>query len=161
MPHIQNAAVLQRIATLPIATYQAGETVLTAGTKTGRLLILRKGAVTIEKEGTEIAKVTAPGAVFGELSALLNQPHTADVRTLETSEFRVAPAELLEEDPVLLLYVAAILAKRLNLANQAVIELKSQIQLHHMVRSTIGRAVKKMEEMLSATGGDLVYGPGI
>ena len=161
MPHIQNAAVLQRIATLPIATYQAGETVLTAGTKTGRLLILRKGAVTIEKEGTEIAKVTAPGAVFGELSALLNQPHTADVRTLETSEFRVAPAELLEEDPVLLLYVAAILAQRLNLANQAVIELKSQIQLHHMVRSTIGRAVKKMEEMLSGTGGDLVYVPGI
>jgi len=161
MPHIQNAAVLQRIATLPIATYQAGETVLTAGTKTGRLLILRKGAVTIEQEGTEITKVMEPGAVFGELSALLNQPHTADVRTLETSEFRVAPAELLEEDPVLLLYVAAILAKRLNLANQAVIELKSQIQLHHMVRSTIGRAVKKMEEMLSGTGGDLVYVPGI
>ena len=161
MPHIQNAAVLQRIATLPIATYQAGETVLTAGTKTGRLLILRKGAVTIEQEGTEITKVMEPGAVFGELSALLNQPHTADVRTLETSEFRVAPAELLEEDPVLLLYVAAILAKRLNLANQAVIELKSQIQLHHMVRSTIGRAVKKMEEMLSATGGDHVYAPGI
>ena len=161
MPHIQNAAVLQRIATLPIATYQAGETVLTAGTKTGRLLILRKGAVTIEQEGTEITKVMEPGAVFGELSALLNQPHTADVRTLETSEFRVAPAELLEEDPVVLLYVAAILAQRLNLANQAVIELKSQIQLHHMVRSTIGRAVKKMEEMLSGTGGDLVYVPGI
>ena len=161
MPHIQNAAVLQRIATLPLATYRAGETVLTAGTKTSRLLILRKGAVTIEKEGTEITKVMEPGAVFGELSALLNQPHTADVRTLETSEFRVAPAELLEEDPVLLLYVAAILAQRLNLANQAVIELKSQIQLHHMVRSTIGRAVKKMEEMLSGTGGDLVYVPGI
>src|SRR5215468_3702377 len=99
MPHIQNAAVLQRIATLPLATYQAGETVLTAGTKTGRLLILGKGAVTIEKEGTVIAKVTEPGAVFGELSALLNLPHTADVRTLESSEFRVARAELLEEDP--------------------------------------------------------------
>jgi len=161
MPHIQNAAVLQRIATLPLATYQAGETVLTAGTKTGRLLILRKGAVTIEKEGTEITKVMEPGAVFGELSALLNQPHTADVRTLETSEFRVARAELLEQDPVILLYVAAILAQRLNLANQVVIELKSQIQLHHMVRSTIGRAVKKMEELLSGTGGDLVYAPGI
>src|SRR5215469_11788168 len=56
MPHIQNAAVLQRIATLPLATYQAGETVLTAGTKTGRLLILRQGAVTIEKEGTVICQ---------------------------------------------------------------------------------------------------------
>src|SRR6516162_8681231 len=122
---------------------------------------LMKGAVTIEKEGTEIAKVTELGAVFGELSALLNQPYTADVRTLEASEFRVARAELLEEDSVILLYVAAILAQRLNLANQAVIELKSQIQLHHMIRSTIGKAVKKMEEMLSATGGDLVYAPGI
>ena len=127
MPLIPSTAVLQSIATLPLATYQAGETVLTAGTKTGRLLILRKGAVTIEKEGTEIARVTEPGAVFGEVSALLNQPHTADVRTLETSEFRVACAELLEEDSVILLYVAAILAQRLNLANETIIELKGEL----------------------------------
>jgi hypothetical protein len=59
MQLIPNTAVLQRIATLPLATYQAGETVFAAGTKTGRVLILRKGAVTIEKEGTEIAKVTS------------------------------------------------------------------------------------------------------
>ena len=65
-----------------------------------------------------IAKVAESGAVFGELSALLNQPHTADVRALEPSEFRVAPVELLEEDPVALMYVSAILALRLNLANQ-------------------------------------------
>jgi CRP-like cAMP-binding protein len=161
MPHIQNAALLQRIATLPLATYQAGETVLAAGTKTGRLLILRKGAVAIEKEGTVIAKVTEPGAVFGELSALLNLPHTADVRTLEASEFRVGPAELLEEDSAALLYVAPILAQRLNLANQAVVELKSQIKLHHMIRSTIGKAVMKMEELLSTPGADLVHAPGI
>jgi len=127
VPLMPNTAALQHIAVLPLATYQAGETVFAAGTKTGRLLILRKGAVTIEKEGSEIAQVTEPGAVFGELSALLNQPHTADVRTVETSEFRVAPAELLEQDPVVLLYVAAILAQRLNHANQALIELKAAI----------------------------------
>ena len=92
---------------------------------------------------------------------MLNQPHTADVRTVETSEFRVAPAELLEQDPVVLLYVAAILAQRLNHANQAFIELKSEIKLHNILGKTIGKAVKKMEEMLSATGGDLVYAPGI
>jgi len=161
MPLIPNTAVLQRIATLPLATYQAGETVLAADTKTGRLLILRKGAVTIEKEGTVIAKVTEPGAVFGELSALLNLPHTADVRTLEASEFRVARAELIEEDPAALLYVSAILAQRLNLANQAVVELKSLIKLHHMIRSTIGKAVEKMEKLLNATGADLVHAPGI
>ena len=144
------------IAALPLVTYQAGETVIADGSRTARVLILKKGAVAIIKENTEIAKVTKSGAVFGELSALLKQPHTADVRTLETSEFRVARAELLEQDPVILLYVAAILAQRLNLANQAVIELKSQIQLHHMIHSTIGKAVKKIEELLSATGADLV-----
>jgi len=77
----------KRLATLPLATYQAGETVLAAGSRSGRLLILRKGAVAIVKEAIEIAKVAEPGAVFGELSALLDQPHTADVRALETSQF--------------------------------------------------------------------------
>jgi CRP/FNR family cyclic AMP-dependent transcriptional regulator len=37
-----------------------------------------------------IAKVTEPGAVLGELSALLDQPHTADVHATETSQFYVA-----------------------------------------------------------------------
>ena len=128
MPLNPNIAVLlRRIETKPLATYQPGETVIAAGTKTGRLLILKKGAVTIRNNGTVIAEVTEPGAVFGELSALLNQPHTADVRTLEASEFRVAHADLLVEDPVVLLYVAAILAQRLNLANEALIEFKSEV----------------------------------
>ena len=127
MPLNPNIAVLlRRIETMPLATYQPGETVIAAGTKTGRLLILKKGAVTIRKNGTVIAEVTEPGAVFGELSALLNQPHTADVRTLEASEFRVAHADLLVEDPVVLLYVAAILAQRLNLANEALIDVKNE-----------------------------------
>jgi CRP-like cAMP-binding protein len=161
MPLNPNIAVLQRIATLPLTIFQPGETVVAAGTKTGRLLILRRGAVTIEKEGTVIARVTEPGAIFGEISALLNQPHTADVRTLELSEFRIARAELLEEDPAALLYVAAILAQRLNLANEALIELKSEVRLHNIIGKTIGKAVKKMEELLSGTGADLVHAPGI
>jgi CRP/FNR family transcriptional regulator, cyclic AMP receptor protein len=64
--------------------------VFAAGTKTGRLLILRKGAVVIVKDDIEIARVAEPGAVFGELSILLDKPHTAHVRALETSEFLVA-----------------------------------------------------------------------
>jgi len=124
---IAAAALLRRVETMPLATYQPSETVIAAGTKTGRLFILKKGAVAIRKNGTVIAEVTEPGAVFGELSALLNQPHTADVRTLEASVFRVAHADLLAEDPVALLYVAAILAQRLNLANEALIDMKSEV----------------------------------
>ena len=88
MPLIPDMAVSQRkLATLPLATYQAGETVLSAASTTGRLLILKEGAVAVVKEGVEIARVAEPGAVFGELSVLLNQPHTADVRALEASQF--------------------------------------------------------------------------
>jgi hypothetical protein len=63
------------------------EIVLAAASRTGRLLILKEGAAEIIKGDVEIAKVTTPGAVLGELSVLLDKPHTADVRALETSQF--------------------------------------------------------------------------
>ncbi len=147
----------EKLASFPLATYQAGETVLTAASTTGRLLILRKGAVVVVKEGIEIAKVTEPGAVFGELSVLLNQPHAADVRALEVSQFHVADAAaLLRVDPIALLYVATVLARRLDDANQALIELNRQVQAGEP-RSVVEETVKKMEEMLGASGACLVY----
>ena len=149
----------ERLSSLPIATYEKGENVLTAGAKTGRLLILKKGAVAIIKEAVEIAKVTEVGAVIGELSALLDQPHTADVRALEPSEFYVADAAtLLVQDPVVLLYVAALLAQRLDRANGAVIELKIQFQAGQPP-SKISKAIQKIQEFLAPSGADLVY-PG-
>jgi CRP/FNR family transcriptional regulator, cyclic AMP receptor protein len=159
MSLIPDAVVFQkRLAALPLATYQAGETVFAAGSRTGRLLILRKGAVTIVKEAIEIAKVAEPGAVFGELSALLDQPHTADVRALETSQFHVADAAaLLAQDPIALLYVAVVLARRLDGANQALIELKSQVQAGQPP-SVIGKTVEKMEGLLGDSGASLYAG---
>jgi CRP/FNR family transcriptional regulator, cyclic AMP receptor protein len=148
-PLIPDSVVVQkRLGALPLVTYQAGENVLTAGSRTGRLLILKKGAVAVVKETIEIAKVSEPGAIFGELSALLDQPHAADVRALETSEFHVADAAaLFLQDPLVLLYVAAILARRLDAANQALIELKSQVQAGQP-RSEIGETIDKMEGVL-------------
>jgi CRP-like cAMP-binding protein len=149
-------AVFQKsLAALPLATYQPGETLLTAGSKTGILLILKKGAVAVIKGGIEMAKVTEPGTVFGELSALLDQPHTADVRALETSQFHVANAHaLLVRNPVALLYVAAVLARRFDAANRTLIELKSQIQVGQP-RSAIDKTVEKMEELLDSSGASL------
>src|SRR6266480_1222728 len=139
-------------------TYQAGEVVLATRSKTGQLLILRHGMVAIVKEGVEIAKVTEPGAVFGELSALLDQPHTADVRALETSQFHVANADaLLAQDPITLLYVATVLARRLDGANQALIELKRQLQAGRP-SSVVDKTIEKMEGLLGASGSH-VWGP--
>jgi hypothetical protein len=45
MPPIPDSTVFQRtLATLPLETYERDETVIAAGSKTGRLPILRKGA---------------------------------------------------------------------------------------------------------------------
>ncbi|MGA8818079.1 MAG: cyclic nucleotide-binding domain-containing protein, partial [Xanthobacteraceae bacterium] len=82
-PLDDNAALQRAVAALPVWAYEAGETVLAEGTRTGRLLILKQGSVCVVAGGIEIARVVEPGAVFGELSALLDQPHGADVRTLE------------------------------------------------------------------------------
>jgi CRP-like cAMP-binding protein len=110
-PNLEQPTYQNSIANLPLVTYQAGETVIPYGSRTTRLLILKKGVVAIIKEDIQIAKVTEPGAVFGELSALLDQPNKVDVRALETSQFHVADAT------VLLTYVAMALARQVDNAN--------------------------------------------
>ena len=157
IPLIPDITVFQRkLSGFPLETYQAGESVLIAGSTTGRLLILRTGAVEVVREGVQIAKVTEPGAVFGELSVLLGQPHSADLRALETSQFHVADAAtLLRIDPIGLLYVATVLAQRLDSANQALIELKRQVQAGEP-RGVIGKTAERMELLLDANGANLV-----
>lgn len=148
MPLIPHPDVIQeRLARLPLTTFQAGEAVFLAGSRTDRLLFLRKGTVVVIKDAVEIARVTQPNAVFGELSALLDQPHTADVRALEISQFHVASAEVLAEDPFVLLYVTAMLARRLDAANHVLVELKTQLKAGQP-SSLIGKTIEKMERLL-------------
>jgi CRP-like cAMP-binding protein len=152
---LTDTAVFRKsIAALPLKIYRAGETVLAAGYTTGQLLILRKGLVAVAKEGVEIARVTDPGAVFGELSALLDQPHSADVRALTSSHFHVADAAALLQDPAVLLYVAAILARRLDGANQTLVELMIQVDYP---RKMIEKTTKKLKALLGASGVHLPY----
>jgi CRP-like cAMP-binding protein len=146
----------EKLATLPFETYQAGDTVLDARSTTGRVLILTEGAVAVVKDGIEIARVMEPGAVFGELSVLLDQPHSADVRAVETSQFHVTDAASFLQDPTALLYVATVLARRLNSANQTLVDLKRQIRAGHS-RAEIQETVEKMEELLGASSGCLMY----
>jgi len=153
--HLDGVTFQKNFAALPLAVHEAGETVLAAGSKTGRLLILGKGAVAIIREGIEIARVVERGAVFGEISALLDQPHSADVRTVETSQFHVAHVAALQ-DPATLHYVAAVLARRLDSANQTLAELRNQIRFDQP-RKIIDMTVQRMEALLSTSGANLVY----
>ena len=87
--------------------------------------------------------------VFGEMSALLDQPHTADVLTLEPSQFQVADAAaFLVQDPAALLYVATTLARRLDGTNQAFLERKAQLHAGEPP-SLIDKTVERIEGLLS------------
>ncbi|HUK06315.1 MAG TPA: cyclic nucleotide-binding domain-containing protein [Stellaceae bacterium] len=158
MSLVPDAAVFQqRLAGLPIMKYQAGQDVMTAGSMDGKLFVLRSGAVEVLKEGVQITKVSAPGAVFGELAILLAQPHTADVRTLEPSEFHVADGRsLLTKDSLATLYVATILARRLDGANRAMVDLRHRLQAGDS-RREISKTVEKVQELLSSGGASLLY----
>ena len=115
--HSEEPTAQNSIAALPVVTYQIGETVIAYGSRTARLLILKKGAVAIIKEDTEIAKVTEPGAVFGELSVLLDQPNKMEVRALETSQFHVVDATVLLTLSPIAAHVAMTLARQVDNAN--------------------------------------------
>jgi CRP-like cAMP-binding protein len=146
------AAFERRLAGLPVVKHPAHEVVLTAGSKTGRLLFLKNGAVEVIKDGVQIASVSAPGSVFGDQAV-------ADVRTLEQSEFYVADAPaMFAGDPTVALYVAAILARRLDTANRSLIEVKHQLKAGEPP-SVIGRTVEKVEELLNYSGdASLIFG---
>jgi CRP/FNR family transcriptional regulator, cyclic AMP receptor protein len=139
------------ISRLPVATYRAGQTILNDRSKSGHLLILKQGAVVILKDSIELARVDEPGAVFGELAALLDQPHSADVRAVEDSEIYIADAGLSIKHPVALLHVARVLARRIAEANNNLVELKKQLQ-SGSPPGALNQRLEKIGRLLS-TGG--------
>jgi CRP-like cAMP-binding protein len=146
------AAFKKSLGSLPVSTFEPGQTVLAAGSTTGQLFILRKGVVEVVRDGLQIATVSEPGAVFGELSVILDKPHTADVRAVERSEFHVAKASsLLTENVAALLYVSAILARRLDSANDVIVEIKREVETGKRP-GVIAKALEKLEKLLSPAG---------
>lgn len=146
------AAFRKGLDSLPVTTFEPGESVLAAGSTTGKLFILRQGVVEVVRDGLQIATVSEPGAVFGELSIILDKPHTADVRAVERSEFHVAKASsLLTENVSALVYVSAILARRLDTANEVIVEIKRELESGKRP-GVITKALDKLEKLLSPAG---------
>jgi CRP/FNR family transcriptional regulator, cyclic AMP receptor protein len=95
----------------------------------------------------QIATVSEPGAVFGELAVILGKPHTAYVRAIERSEFHAArESSLLTGDMAALLYVSAILARRLDAADEVIVEIKRELETGKRP-GVITKAVEKLEKL--------------
>jgi CRP-like cAMP-binding protein len=122
------SAFLEGLSKLPLRIYQPGEVVLHEGQTTGRLFVLKQGAVEVVSGGQQIAVASEPGAVFGELGVLLDKPHMADVRALEPSTFYCADGKVfLRVHREAALHVAMILARRLVAAHRNLDGVKSRL----------------------------------
>jgi CRP-like cAMP-binding protein len=154
MPPLLDApAVLRKLAALPVESYGAGDLVLAGGSSTGKLLIMSAGAVEVVRGGVRIAEITEPGAVFGDLAVLLDQPHSADVRALAPSSFYVADGRtILRVDPITTLYVAVVLAQRLDTVDSLLVEARRQLARAEEPRDLI-------RETLENIGRTVQYGP--
>jgi hypothetical protein len=104
--------ILPLCASLPVETGD-GDVLLEEGSRTGRLVLV-EGRVGVFK-GNLHTTIAQPGAVFGEVSVLLNQPHSATVRCLAPSRFHVVHESLgfLQANPEILPH-QPVLAQRLH-----------------------------------------------
>jgi CRP/FNR family cyclic AMP-dependent transcriptional regulator len=120
--------ILEKVADHPLRVFEAGDVVLSSGSRTGRLLFLKHGAVDVLVDDVDVVRISEPGAVFGDVALLLDQPHKADVRAVQPSSFHVvADGEaLLDAEPEVLLYIAKVLAMRLDAVNHLLIDGRSQ-----------------------------------
>lgn len=120
--------VLAKLADYPLRVFEEGDVVLSEGSQTNRLLFLKHGVVDIMVDDIEVIKSDEPGAVFGDVALLLGQPHKADVRAAQPSSFHVIDdAEaFLDSEPAVLLYIAKVLARRLDAVNHLLIEGRSR-----------------------------------
>ena len=96
--------------------FPAGYVLVPQGGKLGKLFVLRQGEVEIERDGTFISSTSQPGAIFGEMSLLLDIPHSATVRAVSDIEVFVIEDALrvLEANPGWTLQIARLLARRVN-----------------------------------------------
>jgi len=128
--HVSN--ILKSLGDHPVRTFAAGETVLGQGESTGVLLVLIEGSIEVVKDDVTVATASEPGAIFGDLSALLGIPHTAAVRALGESSFYVVddPRAFLEMNPAACLHLCELLARRLDSVNKYLVDVKHQFAGH-------------------------------
>jgi CRP/FNR family transcriptional regulator, cyclic AMP receptor protein len=124
----------------------AGSEILHEGGRTGHLYVLIEGRLEVVKGDTIVATITEPGAVLGEMSVLLDKPHTATVRAAADSVIYEIDdaASFLRQQPAVAILIAKMLAQRLNVANTYLADLKQQYAGHGNHLAMVGDLLQSM-----------------
>ncbi len=122
--------ILKLCEGMKTVSFAPGEVLFPEGGKTGCLYIMISGAVEVSKGECPVTIIREPGAVFGEISILLDQPHPASVEAVEETTCYVSGEgrDFLERHPGMALAVAELLASRLKSMIGYLGDLKAQYE---------------------------------
>jgi len=125
-------AIAQACSGLPETGFGPGHEVIAQGARGGKLFVLIEGSVRVARDKVDFASIDEPGAVFGEVPALLGTPVAASVITTSDSRFYVIEdAEALQRsNPDFTLHLAKVLALRVHLLTAYLADLKTQFADH-------------------------------
>ena len=140
------ASILDACAGARRHDYPPGTILLSEGDTSGRLYVLAEGAVEVLRGDTQVAVVREPGSVFGEMSVLLNLPHTATVRALTpVGAFVFDDADtFLKSHPEIAFFLGRLLAQRLNAATTYLVDLKRQFEDHGNHLGMVGEVLETL-----------------
>ena len=117
--------LLAMTASRPTRTLADGEVLLVQGEGGGDLFILLSGKLVVVRDGVNIATISQPGTLVGEMSVLLGIRNSATVRAERETKVRVIrdANKLLESEPGLARRVAGMVAGRLDATSALLVEL--------------------------------------
>jgi CRP-like cAMP-binding protein len=151
-------SILDKCAGVPRREFAAGAVLLSEGETSGRLYVLADGSVEVLRGETQVAVIGEPGSVFGEMSVLLNRPHTATVRaTSPVGAFVFDDAEsFLKSNPEIAFLLGKLLAERLNAATTYLVDLKRQFEGHG---NHLGMVGDVLESLIHQQSDDFSFSP--
>ncbi len=123
-------AVIAECSHLPDTRVEPGTVLIREGGRQGAIFVLIEGVVAVMKGDVRVARIRTPGALFGEMSTLLDTPYSATV----VAETPVVVKQVLDGEaflassPVVALHTARILAQRLHDSTTYLADMKAQFQ---------------------------------
>lgn len=146
------------LSKFPLISFSAGDYLMKQGERTDSVYFLHEGLVKVTKDGYDVATITDKGAVFGEMSILLDYKHSASVQCLEDSSFYHIehPRHYLEEHPRVIWHIAQIMGMRLFNLSQYLVDVKRQYEGHdhlHMVDDVLETLLNQQKTRTLKRGG--------
>ena len=120
--------ILGAVQTYPVTVVGPRGVLVQEGQKTGKLYVLKAGDLEIVRDGSLVASIGEAGAIIGEMSVLLDQPHSATVRSRLGAEVYVIdePNAFLDANPGVARQIASLLAVRLQKTTALLVDMRQQ-----------------------------------